>query len=116
PLGTARIFVSADSGQSWEERSTTSWADWPVAAVDTSDPSGRYRFFTFFNESNRAPTGARTRVGVLEFQGGDREVRRLPSAEAPGAYRYGGSFPRKVIVQPDGSLAVFYRAALRVAG
>ena len=119
-LGTTRIFVSNDAGQTWNEAARTTWADHSSSVVDTNAGPNENHLYTFFNDpftkisgsTENATYGETRRFSLLRlftFNDGDKQVTTSTVSPQMEALHYHGSLPMKVMILRDGSLlCVFY--------
>lgn len=110
-LGTTRIFTSDDHGQTWTKAVKTGFVDSPLSVLRAGNKPGGSRLFTFFNQMDWKNSKL-TRMSLFAFRAGERRVSRVVPNWTPDDYRYRGSFPHKVIIFNDGSIAALYRATL----
>src|ERR1700722_12228242 len=105
-LGTARLFVSNDSGAHWEEATKTGFADYSTSAV--SSPSGS--LFTFFNYWNTADEAKHWggSVGLLVFSSNGKEVNGPIFDPKMRNLDYRGIFPSNAIALKSGAVVALY--------
>lgn len=124
-LGTARIFVSRDGGQSWTEKAKTTWADHSVSVIDVNHAGNGSRFYTFFNRltsesghGDKNPAYGVVRrssvVGMFSFKDDANHVTEPSVDDEMGSHHYEGALPMKAIVLNDGSLLCLYYAGLNI--
>jgi hypothetical protein len=120
-MGTTRIFVSNDSGRTWDEATRTTWADYSVSVVDTQGGANQDRLYTFFayfafnapDPAKDKAEGNGSRIGVITFKDGENQVSEPTINPKMGSLKYHGSYPEKAFLLRDGSLLALYIAALK---
>lgn len=104
-LGTTRLYVSTDAGQSWTETTRTGWADYSTSAV--SSASGK--LYTFFNTI--AGEQGRTwgsNVGILVFSTDGSTVDGPFFDSTIQDLAYDGTFPSASVGLKSGSIVALY--------
>jgi hypothetical protein len=107
--GTARFFVSTDSGEHWAEKMNLGWADYTTSAV--SKISGK--LYTFFHAGmlTRDPGQAKgNALGLLVISPDGTKVAGPYFASGVRNSPYTGIYPSNAIALPSGSVIAFYYA------
>lgn len=116
-LGTTHIYVSHDSGRTWELGVTTGWADWSSSIVDPTPGPNQNRLYLFFNslapfysslgevDAARSETaGAGTRIGLLSYRDGDSSVSGPYTSKDMAVEGLSDAFPGPAILLKSGSI------------
>jgi hypothetical protein len=110
-IGTARLFVSVDSGEHWVEKTKIGWTDYSSSAV--SKTSGR--LYTFFHAGllTRDPDVEEgNALGLLVFSpDGTKVAGPYLSSSGVGDSPYTGIYPSDAIALPSGSVIALYYAS-----
>lgn len=108
-LGKTHIYVSHDSGRTWNLAITTGWTDYSTSVVDTAPGPNQNRLYLFFNDllpfysslgekeavelaKQRYPARA-SRVSLISYRDGDNEVAGPFSNDLVDQEGYHGSYP-----------------------
>jgi len=111
-LGTTRIFVSYDAGETWTETATTGWADDSNSVVSKPSASNKQRLYVFYNGNSHF--NAAKRLGsTLDFftvseDGATVSQRRTVPGMAERNYQ--GVYPSSSMLLSDGTPIVLYEA------
>lgn len=114
-LGTTRIFISSDGGETWAQTATTGWADFSSSVVGNVPVQGRQRLYVFYN-SNSNYDGSKNLGSTLDFFTVSQDGRRVSRRQSiPGmAHRnYQGVYPSSSAALGDGSVVALYEARKR---
>jgi hypothetical protein len=110
-IGTARLFLSVDSGEHWVEKTRIGWTDYSSSAV--SKTSGR--LYTFFHAGllTRDPDGKQgNALGLLVFSpDGTQVAGPYLSSSGVGDSPYTGIYPSDALALPSGSVIALYYAS-----
>jgi hypothetical protein len=126
-LGTTRIYVSHDSGKTWNLGITTGWTDYSTSVIDTMPGPNQNRLYVFFNNLQTFYTSlgrsaeadaekkenSGTRIGMINWKEGEAEVTGPFSNTEMFRERYRGSYPAPSFLLKDGSIVVFYTSKRR---
>jgi hypothetical protein len=109
-LGTTRVFVSSDAGETWVETAETGWADFSSSVVAGPRDSGARQLYVFYNGEAESD-GAKKLGSTLEFftvsEDGKKMSRRRTVA-GMAEKDYLGVYPSSSVVLRDGSPIVLY--------
>ena len=121
-LGTARIYVSEDSGETWKLGATTGWNDYTTLTVDRTPGANQNRLYSYFNNLStfyssigqktaadselKESTG--TRIGVISYRDGDASVAGPFTSEAMAKENYHGSYPAPAIELKDDTIVTIF--------
>ena len=105
-LGTARLYVSNDRGQTWTKTTETGWADYSTSAVSTTTGE----LVTFFNNAGTHDKGMGwgSTVGALVFSEKGTKISGPFVNPAMKQQNYQGVLPSQAIALKDGSVAALY--------
>lgn len=110
-IGTARLFLSVDSGEHWVEKNKIGWTDYSSSAV--SKTSGR--LYTFFHAGmlTRDPGIEKgNALGLLVFSpDGTKVAGPYLSSSGVGDSPYTGIYPSDAVALPSGSVIALYYAS-----
>ena len=107
--GTARFFVSCDSGEHWAEKTKIGWTDYSTSAVNKI--SGR--LYTFFHAGmlTRDPGQQKgNALGLLVISPDGTRVAGPYFASGAGNSPYAGIYPSNALALPSGSVIALYYA------
>lgn len=109
-IGTARLFLSVDSGEHWVEKTKIGWTDYSSSAVSKS--SGR--LYTFFHAGllTRDPNVEQgNTLGLLVFSpDGEKVAGPYLSSSGVGDSPYSGIYPSDAVALPSGAVIALYYA------
>lgn len=110
-IGTARLFLSVDSGEHWVEKTKIGWTDYSSSAV--SKTSGR--LYTFFHAGllTRDPNVEQgNTLGLLVFSpDGEKVAGPYLSSSGVGESPYSGIYPSNAVALPSGAVIALYYAS-----
>ncbi len=115
-MGTTRILVSSDAGDTWAEATKTGWADYSISVVETLSGPDQNRLYTFYNGTHEAGgeakrAGARVSdLSLITFKYGEKQVKGPIVNHNMDNHVY---FPKKVFLLKDGSLLALYLSGVR---
>jgi hypothetical protein len=109
--GTARLFVSVDSGEHWVEKTKIGWTDYSSSAV--SKTSGRLNTFFHAGMLTRDPDVEEgNALGLLVFSpDGAKLAGPYLSRSGVGGSPYTGIYPSDAVALSSGSVIALYYAA-----
>ena len=108
-IGTARLFLSTDSGEHWAEKTKIGWTDYSTSAVSKKSE----RLYTFFH------AGLLTRdygqetgnaLGLLVYSPDGTRVAGPYFSSGPGGNPYTGIYPSNALALPSGAVIALYYA------
>jgi len=109
-IGTARLFLSVDSGEHWVEKTKIGWTDYSSSAV--SKTSGK--LYTFFHAGllTRDPNVEQgNTLGLLVFSpDGEKVAGPYLSGSGSGDSPYTGIYPSDAVALPSGAVIALYYA------
>jgi hypothetical protein len=107
--GTARLFVSTDSGEHWAEKTKIGWTDYSTSAVSKISE----RLYTFFHAGmlTRDPGQEKgNALGLLVISPDGTRVAGPYFAPESGNSPYTGIYPSNALALPSGSVIALYYA------
>jgi hypothetical protein len=133
--GTTRIWVSHDSGRSWQLGATTGWTDFSSSVVDRSLGPNQNRLYVMFNnlwtyyssvggigqpadfpkrtdKVNEYDTAGNS-IGLISYKDGDAEVSGPIVAPEMYKLRFHGAYPGTNLLLKDGSLLTLFWSKVR---
>ena len=125
-LGVTRLYVSRDSGKTWDVGTKTGWTDVSTSVVDTTPGPNQDRLYVFFNdpalfyestghkeladpqiaEIKKGNAGAQ--VGMISYRAGDNRVEGPLGSDDIAKERNHGVFPGPALLLNDGAILNFY--------
>ena len=107
--GTARLFVSTDSGEHWTEKAKIGWTDYSSSAVSRVSE----RLYTFFHAGilTRDPGQVKgNALGLLTTSPDGTNVAGPYFAPGASSSPYTGIYPSDALALPSGSVIALYYA------
>jgi hypothetical protein len=113
-LGTTRVFMSSNAGESWVETAKTSWADYSNSTFGNPPGSAAGRLYVIYQDFSKLK-GAGTRSNGLGFftvseDGKTVSAHQTIHGTAKGEYH--GVYPTSAVTLSDGTPVALYDAGL----
>ncbi|MGB2678532.1 MAG: sialidase family protein [Candidatus Acidiferrum sp.] len=111
-LGTTRIFVSSDGGQTWVESAQTGWADFSSSAVSNPRGSSIQRLYVLYNGHTKSDNekGLGSTLDYFTVSEDGRNVSERQSVSGMAERNYQGVYPSSSVALSDGSVVALYDA------
>jgi hypothetical protein len=104
-LGTSRLFVSDNGGETWTQHLQMGWADWSTSAVSAADGE----LITFYQHSDVSAEGTSgSTIGALVFDPDGNQVRGPYLSEELRSKNYRGVYPFHAVSLNDGTVGALY--------
>ncbi len=104
-LGTSRLFVSDNGGETWTQPLQMGWADWSTSAVSAADGE----LITFYQHSGVSGEGTSgSTIGVLVFEPGGKQVSGPYFNQEMRLKNYRGVYPFHAVSLNDGTVGALY--------
>ena len=113
-LGTTRVFMSSDAGESWVETAKTSWADYSNSTFGDPPGSTGGRLYVIYQDLTKLnATGARSNgLGFFTVSADGKKVSMHQTIYGTAEGKYHGVYPTSAVTLRDGTPVALYDAGL----
>ncbi len=113
-LGTTRVFMSSNAGDSWVETAKTSWADYSNSTFGNPPGSTAGRLYVIYQHLSKLNgTGAPSHaLGFFTVSEDGKNVSMHQTIQGTAERKYQGVYPTSAVTLSDGTPVALYDAGL----